>query len=240
MVRPLKLSVGNSCRKFRKPPTRTKTRTPRNPERKAKTPTSKPPKIKTSRKRWTKNMTFGIKSGSIHRNRPRRSAGFSADKSNCKCRARLVFISKTIKNSSRGSGLDNFDATEKLAGSNDITITKPSSWVILWRTNESKPIDGIEPDFDGIYVLAYSKYDQEHYSAYRVENVWGRLPLKVEGSGDNKSFTVQLRGTDGKLAEKRFTVVKTGNRLKGQCAAGYCLKVKWKMILPVRFPNRLK
>ena len=110
--------------------------------------------------------------------------------------------------------LDNLDATEKLAGSSDITITKPSSWVILWRTNDSKPIDGIEPDFDGIYVLAYDKYNQEHYSAYRAENVWGRLPLKVEGSGDNKSFTVQLRGTNGKLEEKRFTVVKTGNRLK--------------------------
>ena len=30
------------------------------------------------------------------------------------------------------------------------------------------------------------------------------LPLKVEGSGDNKTFTVKLRDPSGKMDEKRF------------------------------------
>ncbi|MGQ0543344.1 MAG: hypothetical protein ACT4O9_16100, partial [Blastocatellia bacterium] len=35
----------------------------------------------------------------------------------------------------------------------------PGNWVILSRTNVVKAIDGVEPDFDGILVLAFDKYD---------------------------------------------------------------------------------
>src|SRR5437868_7761219 len=93
----------------------------------------------------------------------------------------------------------------------------PGSWVILSRTNIVKAIDGVEPDFDGIVVLAFDKYDQNYYTVWRNPpntDVWGVLPLKVEGKGDNKTFTVNLRGSDGKMAEKRFIVFKDKTRLR--------------------------
>jgi hypothetical protein len=91
----------------------------------------------------------------------------------------------------------------------------PGNWVILSRTNIVKAIDGIEPDFDGILVLAFDKYDQSYYTVWRTTgDVWGRLPLRVEGTGDNKSFTMQLRGPDGQMVEKRFSVFKDKSRLK--------------------------
>jgi hypothetical protein len=85
---------------------------------------------------------------------------------------------------------------------------KPGSWVIFSRTNFVKAKDGVEPDFDGILVLGYDKYNEEHYTAYRSGEVWGLLPLKVEGAGDNKSFSIQLRKADGQMEEKRFVVTK--------------------------------
>ena len=91
----------------------------------------------------------------------------------------------------------------------------PGSWVVLSRTNAVKAIDGVEPDFDGIQVLAFDQYDQNYYTAWRTSgDVWGLLPLKVEGQGDNKAFTMQLRGPDGKMVEKRFVVFRDKNRLK--------------------------
>ncbi|MBX7055300.1 MAG: hypothetical protein K1X36_10120 [Pyrinomonadaceae bacterium] len=93
----------------------------------------------------------------------------------------------------------------------------PGSWVILTRTNAVKPIDGIEPDFDGILVLAFDKYDQSYYTVWRNApntEVWGSLPLKVEGKGDNKTFTLQLRNAEGRLDTKQFVVFKDKARLK--------------------------
>ncbi len=91
----------------------------------------------------------------------------------------------------------------------------PGNWVILSRTNISKPIDGVEPDFDGILVLAFDKYDQSFYTVWRSNaDVWGQLPLKVEGSGDNKTFTLQLRHPEGRMDEKRFNVFRDRNRVK--------------------------
>ena len=92
----------------------------------------------------------------------------------------------------------------------------PGNWVILSRTNAVKAIDGVEPDFDGILVLAFDKYDQAYYTAWRTTgDVWGTLPLKVEGTGDSKSFITKLRGPDGQMVEKRFSVFKDrGGRLR--------------------------
>ncbi len=106
--------------------------------------------------------------------------------------------------------LDNFDASDKsLSKSGDQTkVAKPGSWVILSRTNVVKAQDGIEPDFDGIQVMAYDKYNEEHYMAYRSPEVWGRLPLKVEGTGDNKTFVLNLRNAAGQMEEKRFVTFK--------------------------------
>lgn len=91
----------------------------------------------------------------------------------------------------------------------------PGNWVILTRTNIVKAIDGVEPDFDGILVLAFDKYDQSYYTVWRTTGeVWGLLPLKVEGMGDNKTFTLQLRHPEGRMEDKRFVVFKDKSRLK--------------------------
>jgi len=92
----------------------------------------------------------------------------------------------------------------------------PGSWVVLSRSPASKPIDGVEPDFDGIVVLAFDKYDQSYYTAFRTSgDVWGTMPLRVEGSGDSKSFVVRLRAPDGQMVDKRFAVIRDkGGRLR--------------------------
>jgi hypothetical protein len=107
------------------------------------------------------------------------------------------------------------DAANKV-GSGDKSLA-PGSWVILARNSFSKPIEGVEPDFDSILVLAFDKYDQSYYTVWRSSpntEVWGRLPLKVDGKGDNKTFTVSLRSPSGQMDEKRFIVFKDKNRLK--------------------------
>lgn len=94
-------------------------------------------------------------------------------------------------------------------------LSAPGNWVILSRSNQVKAIDGIEPDFDGIQVLAFDKYDQSYYTAWRSStDVWGTLPLRLEGQGDNKTFIVQLRNPEGRLDEKRFVVFRDKSRLK--------------------------
>jgi hypothetical protein len=91
----------------------------------------------------------------------------------------------------------------------------PGNWVILTRTNNVKAIDGVEPDFDGILVLAFDKYDQSYYTVWRsTGEVWGLLPLKVEGVGDSKTFSLQLRHPEGRMDEKRFVVFRDKSRLK--------------------------
>lgn len=112
--------------------------------------------------------------------------------------------------------LDSLDVSEST--NKDVKATKPGSWVILWRTNRVKAIDGVEPDFDGILVLGFDKYDQAHYTVYKSPNdvgVWGLLPLKVEGTGDSKTFTLKLRNNaTGQLEDKRFVVLSDKNRMK--------------------------
>ena len=94
-------------------------------------------------------------------------------------------------------------------------LATPGNWVILTRSNVVKAIDGVEPKFDGITVLAFDKYDQNYYTAWRTTGeVWGLLPMKVEGSGDNKTFSMQLRHNEGRLEDKRFVVFKDKSRLK--------------------------
>ena len=107
------------------------------------------------------------------------------------------------------------DAANKV-GSGDRSLA-PGSWVILSRNNYSKPIDGVEPDFDAILILAFDKYDQSYYTVWRSTpnmEVWGTLPLRVDGKGDNKTFTVSLRNPNGQMDEKRFIVFKDKNRMR--------------------------
>lgn len=110
--------------------------------------------------------------------------------------------------------LDGGDVDEKASASGK-QISKPSSWVILLRSNEVKSTDGNEPDFDSILVLGYDKYRQEHYPVYQNKNVEGKIPLKVEGSGDNRNFTVNVKTNSGQLETRRFVLFKDANgRLK--------------------------
>ncbi len=93
--------------------------------------------------------------------------------------------------------------------------TAPGSWLIVSRTNIVKAIDGVEPDFDGIQVLAFDKYDQSYYTVYRSSGeVWGQLPMTVDGSGENKTVTLRLRHPEGRIDEKRFVVFRDRNRLR--------------------------
>jgi hypothetical protein len=94
-------------------------------------------------------------------------------------------------------------------------VGSPGNWLILSRSNIVKAIDGVEPDFDGIQVLAFDKYDQGFYPVWRASGeVWGQLPMKVEGQGDNKTFTLKLRHPEGRIDEKRFVVFRDKNRIK--------------------------
>ena len=94
-------------------------------------------------------------------------------------------------------------------------MSAPGNWVVLSRSNQVKAIDGVEPEFDGILVLAFDKYEQTYYSVWRTNgDVWGRLPLRVEGQGDNKTFILHLRNPNGTLDEKRFVVFKDKSRFR--------------------------
>jgi hypothetical protein len=91
----------------------------------------------------------------------------------------------------------------------------PGNWVILTRSNNVKAVDGVEPDFDGISVMAFDKYEQSYYTAWRTSGeVWGTVPMRVEGQGDNKTFTVQLRHPEGRMEDKRFVVFRDKSRIK--------------------------
>jgi hypothetical protein len=127
----------------------------------------------------------------------------------------IVFYQSMTKKFVTWQKLDQANNNEKPSTNDGSRITTPGSWVVLTRSNAVKTKDGSEPDFDGILVLGYDKYNEEHYSAYRIENILGDIPLKVEGTGDNKTFTVMLRNAAGQSEEKRFTVTKDkGGRLR--------------------------
>ncbi|MEJ7624503.1 MAG: hypothetical protein WKF34_10975 [Pyrinomonadaceae bacterium] len=127
----------------------------------------------------------------------------------------IVFFQQNNRKFVTWQRLDS-DSANKV-GSGDAKTLAPGSWVILARNSFSKAIDGVEPDFDSILVLAFDKYDQSYYTVWRSSpgtEVWGKLPLRVDGRGDNKTFTVSMRGPSGLMDEKRFIVFKDKNRLK--------------------------
>ena len=83
---------------------------------------------------------------------------------------------------------------------------KPGSWVILEKSSSNEPRKLDEPDFDRIYVLGYDKNRQEHYTAYRSPDLKGFLPLRVEGRGDSKTFTVRIQSDDGQIQDVQYKV----------------------------------
>ena len=86
---------------------------------------------------------------------------------------------------------------------------RPGSWLILEKSSSNQPHGLNDPHFDRIYVLGYDKRNQEHYTAYRSPDLKGYLPARVEGQGDNKTFTVRLQEEEGgELKEVRFSLYK--------------------------------
>jgi hypothetical protein len=86
---------------------------------------------------------------------------------------------------------------------------KPGSWLILEKSSSNAQHTVDEPDFDRIYVLGYDKRTQEHYTAYRSPDLRGYLPARIEGHGDNKSFTIQLQEEEGgAVKEVRYSLYK--------------------------------
>jgi len=126
----------------------------------------------------------------------------------------IVFFQQNNRKFVTWQRLDS-DSANKV-GSGDKALA-PGNWVILARNSFSKPIDGVEPDFDTILVLAFDKYDQSYYTVWKSApntELWGSLPLKVDGKGDNKTFSVSLRNPSGQMDEKRFIVFKDKSRMK--------------------------
>ena len=84
--------------------------------------------------------------------------------------------------------------------------TRPGSWVILEKSNpKDEPHKLDEPDFDRIYVLGYEKHDQDHYTAYRSQDVEGYLPLRIEGKGANRTFVVRVKDS-GQVKDMTFNL----------------------------------
>ena len=80
---------------------------------------------------------------------------------------------------------------------------RPGSWVILEKSSTEEANGPDSPDFDRVFVLGYDKDRQEHYTAYRSPDLRGFLPLRVEGRGDSKIFSVRAQ-TEGQLKELKF------------------------------------
>lgn len=118
----------------------------------------------------------------------------------------IVFYQNNSKKFVTWQRLDSVATDDNVSQNTTVKISRPGSWVILSRTNEVKTRDGVEPDFDGILFLGYDKIRQEHYTIRRIEGVWGLLPLKVEGSGDTRTVSMQLLNNEGKVEEKIFNV----------------------------------
>src|SRR5882724_9613255 len=85
---------------------------------------------------------------------------------------------------------------------------KPGSWIILEKSSSNQPHTTDEPDFDRIYVLGYDKRNQEHYTAYRSPDIKGYLPVRIEGRGDNKPFTVRSQEDNGEMKDVQYGVFK--------------------------------
>lgn len=83
---------------------------------------------------------------------------------------------------------------------------RPGSWVILEKSSSDQPHTIDEPDFDRIYVLGYDKRDQEHYTAYRSPDLKGFLPCRVEGTGQNKTFTIRVQDESGQVKDVQYSL----------------------------------
>src|SRR5437588_3484087 len=102
--------------------------------------------------------------------------------------------------------LDEDSSEEGTARTSDSTKeSRPGSWVILERSPSKEPHKIDEPEFDRIYVLGYEKPDHDHYTAYRSPDLEMYLPLRVEGKGANRTFTVRIKD-EGEIKELTYSL----------------------------------
>jgi hypothetical protein len=76
----------------------------------------------------------------------------------------IVFFQQNNRKFVTWNRLDT-DAAEKVVSPDKMST--PGNWVVLSRTNQVKAVDGVEPDFDGILVLAFDKYELCYYTVWR-------------------------------------------------------------------------
>jgi hypothetical protein len=106
--------------------------------------------------------------------------------------------------------------TDKNAGKE----VRPGSWIILEKSSSNQPRTLDEPDFDRIYVVGYDKRNQEHYTAYRSSDVKGFLPLRVQGQGENKTFSIRVQDQGGQIKDAQYSVYKDGRGILKVAAPG--------------------
>ena len=105
--------------------------------------------------------------------------------------------------------LDGESSSSETSGKKDVGKEgRPGSWVILEKSSSDQPHTLDEPDFDRIYVLGYDKRDQEHYTAYRSPDLKGFLPCRVQGSGENKTFTIRVQDDSGQIKDIQYGLFK--------------------------------
>jgi hypothetical protein len=98
--------------------------------------------------------------------------------------------------------------------------SRPGSWVILEKSSSKEPHKLEEPDFDRIYVLGYEKHDQDHYTAYRSPDLEGYLPLRIEGRGADKTFSIRIKDESGKVTEAKYSLYRDDHGVMRVAAPG--------------------
>jgi hypothetical protein len=98
--------------------------------------------------------------------------------------------------------------------------SRPGSWVILEKSSSKEPHKLDEPDFDRIYVLGYEKHDQDHYTAYRSPDLEGYLPLRIEGRGADKTFSIRIKDESGKVTEVKYSLYRDDHGVMRVAAPG--------------------
>jgi hypothetical protein len=99
------------------------------------------------------------------------------------------------------------ESTDDATKSKDVgKESRPGSWVILEKSASKEGHKPDEPDFDRVYVLGYDKRDQDHYTAYLSEDLEGYLPLRVEGRGATKTFSVRVKDESGQTKDLTYSL----------------------------------
>jgi hypothetical protein len=115
---------------------------------------------------------------------------------------------------------DSADDSATVKGKDVARESRPGSWVILERSSSKEGHRLDEPDFDRIYVLGYEKHDQDHYTAYRSPDLEGYLPVRTEGRGSNKTFTVRIKDDSGQIRDAQYSLYRDDHGVMRVAAPG--------------------